>query len=180
MAIKRNGCRSCGRLSFQAPSDFGSKPKWMESSGRTGIFPFHPFSDVLKFDGVFSLKMHNRSIDSIRISERMVSAPPGQRLRTARSTSPHRQDNVSAPPGLNTTRSPHHQVIPLLLTAPRPLIKGRGVNCLTSCYKSPPALHGKSPGISHPCRGLCGTWSRRLRRRRSSGWCRGSGRGSLR
>ena len=40
-------------------------------------FSLHPFSDVLKFDGVFSLKMHNRSIDSIRISERMVSTLPG-------------------------------------------------------------------------------------------------------
>ena len=163
MAIKRNGCRSCGRLSFQAPSDFGSKPKWMESSGRTGIFPSIHFLMFLSLMESFRLR-----------------CIIGQRLRTARSTSPHRQDNVSAPPGLNTTRSPHHQVIPLLLTAPRPLIKGRGVNCLTSCYKSPPALHGKSPGISRPCRGRCGTWSRRLRRRRSSGWCRGSGRGSPR
>ena len=38
-------------------------------------FSLHPFSDVLKFDGAFSLKMHKRSIDSIRISERMVSTP---------------------------------------------------------------------------------------------------------
>ena len=168
------------QTSFSSSIGFWQQAKVDGEFRQDWYFSLHPFSDVLKFDGVFSLKMHNRSIDSIRISERMVSAPPGQRLRTARSTSPHRQDNVSAPPGLNTTRSPHHQVIPLLLTAPRPLIKGRGVNCLTSCYKSPPALHGKSPGISHPCRGLCGTWSRRLRRRRSYGWCRGSGRGLLR
>ena len=38
-------------------------------------FSLHPFSDVLKFDGALSLKMHKRSIDSIRISERMVSTP---------------------------------------------------------------------------------------------------------
>ena len=74
-------------------------------------FSLHPFSDVLKFDGVFSLKMHNRSIASIRISEKMVSTPPGQRLRT--------------------TRSPH-QVIPLLLAATRLLIKGQAETFLNS------------------------------------------------
>ena len=36
-------------------------------------FSLHPFSDVLKFDGVFSLKCIKCSIDSIRISERMDS-----------------------------------------------------------------------------------------------------------
>ena len=121
----RNRCRSCVRLSFQAPSDFGSKPEWMESSGRTGIFPSIHFLMFLSLMESFRLRCIKRSIDSIRISERMVSAPPGQRLRTTRST--HHQ--VYTPPGLHTTRSTH-QVIPLLLAATRLLIKGQAEHFL--------------------------------------------------
>lgn len=75
---------------------YGNKAEWMEKFSQTVVsspiefwqqarvdgefmqdwyFSLHPFSDVLKFDGVFSLKIHNRSIDSIRISERMVFTP---------------------------------------------------------------------------------------------------------
>ena len=54
-------------------------------------FSLHPFSDILKFDGAFSLKVRNRSIDSIRISERMVSTPLGS------VSTPSGQ--ISTPPG---------------------------------------------------------------------------------
>ena len=111
MAIKRNGCRSLVRLSFRAPSNFGSKPEWMESSCRTGIFPSIHFLMFLSLMESFRLRCIKRSIDSIRISEKMVSTPPGQRLRT--------------------TRSPH-QVIPLLLAATRLLIKGQAETFLNS------------------------------------------------
>ena len=90
MAIKRNGCRSLVRLSFRAPSNFGSKPEWMESSCRTGIFPSIHFLMFLSLMESFRLRCINRSNDSTKNSERMVSTPQGQ---------------VSTPQGIHTTRS---------------------------------------------------------------------------
>ena len=64
--------RLCTRKLFHTIGFVVSR-KWMENlcqSTQDWYFSLHPFSDVFKFDGVFSLKMHNRSIDpsGIRIS----------------------------------------------------------------------------------------------------------------